>query len=171
MQYKNVRYEIKQFIYIRKNRRSEIYKLLHHNFKNDLSFKLFNPLLPYTYVIQLLYNNKLIGISCVIPINTLIEKFALVYPNTSYPLPIITLNGVYMNNLCIDIPYRKLGLSKYLVKLTVNFTKNNDLDHILCQVDINNIRAIRLYNNFKFRIHSSGISNGRKCNIMYYVIS
>jgi ribosomal protein S18 acetylase RimI-like enzyme len=163
----NINYSIIKFILLPKKKRYEIYNLLYICFGTDSSYI---KMLPFTYIIQIVYKNKIIGICSFIHVDKLIELFKKIYSNLQYPLPIITFNGVFMNNLCIHPYFRKIGLSKIIVRLLINLCKEKDYDHILCQVNTNNTKALKLYQNYKFRIHSTGLLNNQKWNIMYYVI-
>ena len=160
----------KKFIDLPKKYRLQIYSLLNISFNNDKSFTTFYPFIPYTNIIMVIYKNIIIGISCLIPINILIEKYRNLYCHTDYPLPIITMNGLFMNNLCVNPKFRNKKLSKIIINMSINYCKINNYDHIICQVRDNNFKAMKLYNNFKFRIHSKGIYDNNKWNIMYYVI-
>ena len=72
-----------------------------------------------------------------------------------YGLPIVTMNGYYLNNMCVNPKKRKQGLGTKLLNKVVNEAKKDNKDHIILYVEKNNTPAINLYKKNKFRIHQN----------------
>jgi len=72
-----------------------------------------------------------------------------------YGLPIVTMNGYYLNNMCVNPKKRKQGLGNRLLNKVVNEAKKENKDHIILYVEKNNTPAINLYKKNKFRIHQN----------------
>ena len=72
-----------------------------------------------------------------------------------YGLPIVTMNGYYLNNMCVNPKKRKQGLGTKLLNKVVNEAKKGNKDHIILYVENNNTPAINLYKKNKFRIHQN----------------
>jgi ribosomal protein S18 acetylase RimI-like enzyme len=72
-----------------------------------------------------------------------------------YGLPKITMNGYYLNNMCVNPKKRKQGLGNKLLNKVVNETKKDNKDHIILYVEKNNKPAINLYKKNKFRIYQN----------------
>jgi len=72
-----------------------------------------------------------------------------------YGLPIVTMNGYYLNNMCVNPKKRKQGLGTKLLNKVVNEAKKGNKDHIILYVEKNNTPAINLYKKNKFRIHQN----------------
>jgi len=52
-------------------------------------------------------------------------------------LPQITLDGYFINNLCVDSKYRRNGIAKKLITYIINKAKKEDKMHLILQVDKN----------------------------------
>jgi len=72
-----------------------------------------------------------------------------------YGLPIVTMNGYYLNNMCVNPKKRKQGLGNRLLNKVVNEAKKGNKDHIILYVEKNNTPAINLYKKNKFRIYQN----------------
>ena len=72
-----------------------------------------------------------------------------------YGLPIVTMNGYYLNNMCVNPKKRKQGLGTKLLNKVVNEAKKDNKDHIILYVEKNNTPAINLYKKNKFRIYQN----------------
>ena len=72
-----------------------------------------------------------------------------------YGLPIVTMNGYYLNNMCVNPKKRKQGLGNKLLNKVVNEAKKENKDHIILYVEKNNTPAINLYKKNNFRIHQN----------------
>jgi len=72
-----------------------------------------------------------------------------------YGLPIVTMNGYYLNNMCVNPKKRKQGLGTKLLNKVVNEAKKGNKDHIILYVEKNNTPAINLYKKNKFRIYQN----------------
>jgi ribosomal protein S18 acetylase RimI-like enzyme len=73
----------------------------------------------------------------------------------THNIPVISWNGYYLNNLCVKKEHRRQGHSKRLIEHILKEAKRESKDHIILMVNKNNPGAIRLYENFGFREHSS----------------
>ena len=72
-----------------------------------------------------------------------------------YGLPIVTMNGYYLNNMCVNPKKRKQVLGNRLLNKVVNEAKKENKDHIILYVEKNNTPAINLYKKNKFRIYQN----------------
>jgi ribosomal protein S18 acetylase RimI-like enzyme len=72
-----------------------------------------------------------------------------------YGLPTVTMNGYYLNNMCVDPKKRKQGLGNKLVNKVINEAKKENKDHIILYVDKNNTPAINLYKKNNFRMYQN----------------
>lgn len=68
-------------------------------------------------------------------------------------------------SLCVDVNYRKIGLSKILIQYLIEFAKKNGKEKITLEVNENNLKAINLYDSFNFKRKKLlknyyGINNG-----------
>ena len=60
-------------------------------------------------------------------------------------IPILSWNGYYINNFCVDKNYRRKGHGIGLLKKVVNLAINEQKDHLILQVDDKNNGAKQLY--------------------------
>ena len=60
-------------------------------------------------------------------------------------IPILSWNGYYINNFCVDKNYRRKGHGIGLLKKIVNLAINEQKDHLILQVDDKNNGAKQLY--------------------------
>lgn len=72
-----------------------------------------------------------------------------------YGLPIVTMNGYYLNNMCVNPKKRKQGLGNKLLNKVVNEAKKENKDHIILYVEKNNTPAINLYKKNNFRMYQN----------------
>ncbi len=70
-------------------------------------------------------------------------------------LPTITINGYYLNNMCVNPKKRKQGLGNKLLNKVINEAKKDNKDHIILYVEKNNTPAINLYKKNNFRIQQN----------------
>lgn len=72
-----------------------------------------------------------------------------------YGLPILTWNGYYLNNMCVDPLYRKKKHATKLLKKVFALCKKENKDHIILYVERNNKAALNLYQKNDFRIYQN----------------
>jgi ribosomal protein S18 acetylase RimI-like enzyme len=65
--------------------------------------------------------------------------------NVLNEIPIISWNGYYINNFCVDMEYRRKGHGTSLLNEVINIARNEQKDHLILQVDDNNNSAKQLY--------------------------
>ena len=86
-------------------------------------------------------------------------------------LPQISLNGIFLNNLCVNPEMRNKGLGTKLVSTIINKAKKSGKDHIILQVKKNNIPAIKIYEKLGFTKYFEGINeNGEEAIIYVYYL-
>ena len=83
-------------------------------------------------------------------------------------IPHLTWNGVFLNNLCVHPKKRNMGIGKKLVLSVIRRAKLEGKDHIILQVNNNNIKAIELYKKCGFHLLSSGM-NENGDHISFYI--
>lgn len=93
-------------------------------------------------------------------------------PNQIIPdIPHITWNGVFLNNLCVDPTMRNKGIGTQLVSQVIKNAKLQGKDHIILQVENNNLAAINIYEKLGFTKYMQGINkNGKMTSIYLYKI-
>ena len=135
--------------------------------KKSLDF--FKPFIQYSTFIIIVYQKFIIGFINFINIRNFFELYCNTRPGYQFPIPIITLNGIFINNLFIQHKNRGKNLGTILVNSCIKYVKHNDLDHIICQVLDNNIKAKNLYLKLYFKIFMTGydIMTKQKLNIFY----
>ena len=65
-------------------------------------------------------------------------------------IPIISWNGYYINNFCVETKYRGNGYGTELLDKIIKIATKEKKDHLILQVDDNNEDAKQLYYNFGF---------------------
>ena len=133
------------------------------------SLKFFKPFIQYSTFIIIEFQQFIIGFINFIKIKNFFELYSTKFPGYPFPLPIITLNGIFINNLFIQHKNRGKKLGSLLVNSCIKYVKQNDLDHIICQVLENNIKAKKLYIKLYFKIFMSGYDaiTKQKLSILY----
>ena len=60
-------------------------------------------------------------------------------------IPILSWNGYYINNFCVDKNYRRKGYGTELLNKIINIAQREKKDHLILQVDNLNSSAKQLY--------------------------
>ena len=79
----------------------------------------------------------------------------------------ISLNGIYLNNMCVDPKARNKGIGTQLVSSVINAAKKANYDHIILHVLKDNIPAIKIYQKLGFRKYIEGMNQDGKLTIIY----
>ena len=82
-------------------------------------------------------------------------------------IPIISWNGYYINNFCVDKSDRNKGYGSHLLKKIIKMSRLNNKDHLILQVNSNN-NSKHLYYRFGFIEHSKGIDKNK--NIQLFLV-
>jgi predicted N-acetyltransferase YhbS len=72
-------------------------------------------------------------------------------------LPQITLEGYYINNLCVIKKYRKRGIGRKLIEWVINRARDEGKLHIILQVDSNKSYLVNYYRKLGFNTYMKGI--------------
>lgn len=72
-------------------------------------------------------------------------------------LPQITLEGYYINNLCVLKKYRKRGIGRKLIEKVINRARDEDKLHVILQVDSNKSYLVNFYRRLGFNTYMKGI--------------
>ena len=88
--------------------------------------------------------------------------------NVLNDIPIISWNGYYINNFCVDKKYRNKGYGTALLHKIINTSKKQDKDHLILQVDDNNKEAKKLYYKLGFSEHLKGLD--KENNIKLFLV-
>jgi ribosomal protein S18 acetylase RimI-like enzyme len=72
-------------------------------------------------------------------------------------IPQITMNGYYINNVCVLKEYRRQGIATKLMKWIIRKARKDDMLHLILQVDSNKEYLSKLYNNVGFTTYIKGI--------------
>ena len=83
-------------------------------------------------------------------------------------IPIISWNGYYINNFCISTKYRKMGYGKDLINKIIKIAEKENKDHLILQVNNNNISAKKLYYNYGFIDYFKGTDKDN--NILLFLV-
>ena len=83
-------------------------------------------------------------------------------------IPIISWNGYYINNFCVDKKYRRKGYATQLLHKIINTSKKEDKDHLILQVSDTNIEAKQLYYKMGFVDHLKGTDKEK--NIKLFLV-
>jgi ribosomal protein S18 acetylase RimI-like enzyme len=65
--------------------------------------------------------------------------------NVLNDIPILSWNGYYINNFCVDKKYRRKGYGTDLLTKIIKISHNEKKDHLILQVEDNNEPAKQLY--------------------------
>jgi ribosomal protein S18 acetylase RimI-like enzyme len=79
--------------------------------------------------------------------------------NVLNEIPIISWNGYYINNFCVDKNYRKNGYGTNLLNKIVQTSTNEGKDHLILQVNDDNKNAKHLYYKMGFVDHFKGLDD------------
>ena len=83
-------------------------------------------------------------------------------------IPILSWNGYYVNNLCVDENFRKQGKASELLKKVIDMSYNDNKDHLILQVKNNDEISKHLFFRNGFIEDSSGEDeNG---NLMMFLV-
>ena len=77
--------------------------------------------------------------------------------NVLNEIPILTWNGYYINNFCVDMAHRRKGYGKELLNTIIKISRKEYKDHLILQVDDNNDAAKQLYYKMKFVDYFKGV--------------
>ena len=88
--------------------------------------------------------------------------------NVINDIPIISWNGYYINNFCVDKKYRRKGYGTELLHKIINTSKKEDKDHLILQVSDTNIEAKQLYYKMGFVDHLKGTD--KENNIKLFLV-
>lgn len=163
-----LRFKIKTFNQLSKWELKQINYYLETNFhKKSLEF--FKPFISYSKFIILEFQKFIIGFINFISVKYFFELYTKIVPGELFPLPIITMNGIFINNLFIHTKNRGKKLGTLLVKSSLKYIKKNDMDHVICQVLEENIKAKNLYLKLNFKTFLSGYDpiTNKKLLILY----
>jgi len=91
--------------------------------------------------------------------------------NVLNEIPIISWNGYYINNFCVDMDYRREGHGSFLINKVINIAKNEQKDHLILQVDDKNNSAKQLYYKSGFTDYFKGSdeNNNMKLFLVKYL--
>jgi RimJ/RimL family protein N-acetyltransferase len=87
-------------------------------------------------------------------------------------IPQITWSGYFLNNLCTNPEKRNNGSATNLLLSLIKKLKREGASHIILTVNKDNIKAIKLYEKLKFKIHNEGMNpetNKIVINYVYYL--
>jgi ribosomal protein S18 acetylase RimI-like enzyme len=88
--------------------------------------------------------------------------------NVLNDIPIISWNGYYINNFCVDKKYRNKGYATELLHKIINNSKREDKDHLILQVGDNNEEAKQLYYRMGFSDYLKGTD--KENNIKLFLV-
>jgi ribosomal protein S18 acetylase RimI-like enzyme len=77
--------------------------------------------------------------------------------NVLNEIPILSWNGYYINNFCVDMAHRRKGYGKELLNTIIKISRKEYKDHLILQVDDNNDAAKQLYYKMKFVDYFKGV--------------
>ena len=77
-------------------------------------------------------------------------------------IPILSWNGYYINNLCVDSNYRNQGLGRKLLEKVIKNSKKEGKDHLILQVKNKNSVAKNLFYKYDFRDYFKGVNNNNE---------
>lgn len=72
-------------------------------------------------------------------------------------LPQITLEGYYINNLCVLKKYRKRGIGGKLIERVINRARDEGKLHVILQVDSNKSYLVNFYRRLGFNTYMKGL--------------
>ena len=88
--------------------------------------------------------------------------------NVLNEIPIISWNGYYINNFCVDVAHRRKGYGKELLNKIIKISRKEDKDHLILQVDDNNEAGKQLYYKMKFVDYFKGADKNN--NIKLFLV-
>ena len=88
--------------------------------------------------------------------------------NVLNEIPIISWNGYYINNFCVNMSYRRKGYGTKLLNKIINITKREEKDHLILQVDNKNKSAKELYYKIGFIDYYKGLDKNN--NIKLFLV-
>jgi ribosomal protein S18 acetylase RimI-like enzyme len=65
----------------------------------------------------------------------------------------ISVNDLYVSNVCVDKESRGKGIGKFLLKNILDYAKREKCNRIIIDVSIDNIVAVGLYKKFGFKLN------------------
>ncbi len=71
-------------------------------------------------------------------------------------IPMISWNGLFLNNLCVEPDIRNTGVGTQLVSGAIEYGRERGYDHIILQVKSVNYPAIRIYEKLGFVRYMEG---------------
>lgn len=80
-------------------------------------------------------------------------------------IPIISWNGYYINNFCVDKKNRGEGYGKKLLSKVIKLASNENKDHLILQVDDKNTIAKKLYYKYGFFDYFKGTDKNNNIKI------
>jgi ribosomal protein S18 acetylase RimI-like enzyme len=80
-------------------------------------------------------------------------------------IPIISWNGYYINNFCVEKKYRRKGYGKKLISKIISMSKKSGIDHLILQVDDNNKIARKFYEKYGFFDYFKGVDKNNSVKI------
>ena len=88
--------------------------------------------------------------------------------NVLNEIPILTWNGYYINNFCVDMSYRRKGYGTELLNKIINISKKEQKDHLILQVGDKNNSAKQLYYKMGFIDNLKGVDKNN--NIKLFLV-
>jgi ribosomal protein S18 acetylase RimI-like enzyme len=98
----------------------------------------------YTYS-KIIYGKKKQSLCYLTPTNVLND------------IPILSWNGYYINNFCVDKKNRRKGYGTDLLTKIIKISQNEQKDHLILQVEDNNESAKQLYYKLGFGDYFKGV--------------
>jgi len=84
-------------------------------------------------------------------------------------IPQITWSGFFLNNLCTNPEKRNKGSASKLLLSLIKKLRREGASHIILTVNKDNIKAIKLYEKLRFKIHNEGIDPKTKKIVRNYI--
>ena len=87
-------------------------------------------------------------------------------------LPQISLNGYFLNNLCVKQEHRRKGIARKLLNKVIKKAKKEEKLHIILNVfSKKNPHLVKFYGDLGFQTYSTGIDhNGEESKLMFLVL-
>jgi len=85
--------------------------------------------------------------------------------NVLNEIPILSWNGYYINNFCVDMAYRRQGYGTELLNKIIKITKKEQKDHLILQVSNKNNSAKQLYYKMGFIDYFKGVDKNNNINL------
>jgi ribosomal protein S18 acetylase RimI-like enzyme len=135
-------------IYLLKNNESFTNSFIHSDLvRRCFSEKELHTFNQYYRYSKIIYGKNKRSVCYLTPTNVLNE------------IPIISWNGYYINNFCVDENYRKQGYGHDLLNKIIHTSTNEGKDHLILQVNDNNTNAKKLYYKVGFVDHFRGLDD------------